>query len=110
MRLEYRIPSRGLIGYRSQFLTDTRGTGILNHNFAHYGPYAGPFKPIATKVPGLRFTELFPRQAAIADKLVVPRSVKVLERGVSPRVMKARVRGTRGSTVVTGTRGPRAAR
>ena len=45
MRLEYVIPARGLIGYRSQFLTDTRGTGILNHNFAHYGPYAGPFKP-----------------------------------------------------------------
>jgi GTP-binding protein len=45
MRLEYTIPSRGLIGYRSQFLTDTRGTGIINHNFSHYGPYAGPFKP-----------------------------------------------------------------
>ena len=41
MRLEYLCPSRGLIGYRSQFLTDTRGTGILNHNFKNYGPYAG---------------------------------------------------------------------
>jgi hypothetical protein len=38
--------------------------------------YAGPFKPIATKVPGLRFTELLPRQAAIADKLVVLRSMR----------------------------------
>jgi GTP-binding protein len=45
MRLEYSIPARGLIGYRSQFLTDTRGTGILNHNFSHYGAYAGAFKP-----------------------------------------------------------------
>jgi GTP-binding protein len=45
MRLEYSIPARGLIGYRSQFLTDTRGTGILNHNFSHYGPFAGSFKP-----------------------------------------------------------------
>jgi GTP-binding protein len=45
MRLEYSIPARGLIGYRSQFLTDTRGTGILNHNFSHYGPFAGAFKP-----------------------------------------------------------------
>jgi GTP-binding protein len=44
-RMEYTIPSRGLIGYRSQFLTDTRGTGIINHNFSHYGPYAGVFKP-----------------------------------------------------------------
>jgi GTP-binding protein len=41
MRLEYLCPARGLIGYRSQFLTDTRGTGILNHNFKTYGPYAG---------------------------------------------------------------------
>src|SRR5262249_24575161 len=38
------VPSRGLIGYRSEFLTDTRGTGILNHVFAHYGEYAGPMK------------------------------------------------------------------
>ena len=38
--------------------------------------YSGPFKPIATKVPGLRFTELMPRQAAIADKLVVLRSMR----------------------------------
>jgi GTP-binding protein len=45
MRLEYIIPARALIGYRSQFLTDTRGTGLLNHNFAHYGDYAGQFKP-----------------------------------------------------------------
>jgi GTP-binding protein len=44
-RLEYVCPSRGLIGYRSQFLTSTRGTGILHHNFDHYGPYAGPIKP-----------------------------------------------------------------
>jgi len=44
-RLEYVLPARALIGYRSQFMTDTRGTGILNHNFSHYGPYAGQFKP-----------------------------------------------------------------
>src|SRR5437016_10495871 len=36
VRLEYRIPSRGLIGYRSEFLTDTRGTGLLNHLFDGY--------------------------------------------------------------------------
>ncbi|MGE0549982.1 MAG: translational GTPase TypA [Kofleriaceae bacterium] len=36
--LEYRIPARGLIGYRSQFMTDTRGTGILYTQFAGYGP------------------------------------------------------------------------
>ena len=40
-RLEFRIPSRGLIGYRSEFLTDTRGTGILTHLFAGWDPWAG---------------------------------------------------------------------
>jgi GTP-binding protein len=43
-RIEFVCPARGLIGYRSQFLTDTRGTGLLNHTFAHYGPYAGAIK------------------------------------------------------------------
>jgi len=40
--LEFRIPSRGLIGFRSQFLTDTRGTGLLNHLFDGYEPWHGP--------------------------------------------------------------------
>jgi GTP-binding protein len=44
MRLEYLCPARGLIGYRSQFLTDTRGTGVLNHTFKNYGPFAGVIK------------------------------------------------------------------
>jgi GTP-binding protein len=43
-RMEQVVPSRGLIGYRNEFLTDTRGTGILNHSFREYGPYAGPLK------------------------------------------------------------------
>jgi len=42
VRLLYRIPARGLFGYRSEFLTDTRGTGILHHRFLEYGPWAGP--------------------------------------------------------------------
>jgi len=41
MRLEFRIPSRGLIGYRSEFLTDTRGNGIMNTIFDGYIPYSG---------------------------------------------------------------------
>jgi len=41
-RLTFRIPSRGLFGYRSEFLTDTRGEGILHHTFLEYGPWAGP--------------------------------------------------------------------
>ncbi len=41
VRLLYRVPARGLFGYRSEFLTDTRGTGILHHRFLEYGPWAG---------------------------------------------------------------------
>jgi GTP-binding protein len=42
VRLLYRIPARGLFGYRSEFLTDTRGTGIIHHRFLEYGSWAGP--------------------------------------------------------------------
>ncbi|SHE89504.1 translational GTPase TypA [Clostridium fallax] len=40
-RLEFRIPARGLIGFRNEFLTDTKGNGIMNHVFEGYGPYKG---------------------------------------------------------------------
>ena len=40
-RLEFLIPSRGLIGYRSEFMTDTRGNGVINTEFTGYGPYKG---------------------------------------------------------------------
>ncbi|MFC2091780.1 translational GTPase TypA, partial [Elusimicrobiota bacterium] len=40
-RIEFHIPSRGLLGYRNEFITDTRGTGILNHSFYEYGPHRG---------------------------------------------------------------------
>jgi len=42
VRLLYKIPARGLFGYRSEFLTDTRGNGIMHHRFLEYGPWAGP--------------------------------------------------------------------
>jgi GTP-binding protein len=42
VRLEFRIPARGLIGFRSQFLTETRGTGIMNHIFGGWEPWHGP--------------------------------------------------------------------
>ena len=41
MRLEYLIPARGLLGYRSEFLTDTRGEGIMNATFDSYQPFKG---------------------------------------------------------------------
>jgi len=42
VRANFRIPARGLFGYRSEFLTDTRGEGILHHRFLDYGSWAGP--------------------------------------------------------------------
>ncbi|HKY32843.1 MAG TPA: translational GTPase TypA [Candidatus Polarisedimenticolia bacterium] len=44
VRLEFRLPSRGLIGFRSQFLTDTRGTGIMNHLYDGHEPWQGEIK------------------------------------------------------------------
>lgn len=41
LRMEFKIPARGLIGFRNQFLTDTKGNGIMNHIFAGYEPYKG---------------------------------------------------------------------
>ncbi len=42
VRFTFRIPARGLFGYRSEFLTDTRGNGIIHHRFMEYGQWAGP--------------------------------------------------------------------
>jgi GTP-binding protein len=42
VRLEFRIPARGLIGFRSTFLTETRGTGLMHHVFAGWEPWHGP--------------------------------------------------------------------
>ncbi len=41
LKLEFLIPARGLIGFRSELLTETRGEGIMNHLFDHYGPWKG---------------------------------------------------------------------
>jgi GTP-binding protein len=47
LRLVFHVPSRGLIGYQGEFLTDTRGTGVMNRLFHDYAPYKGP-------IPGRR--------------------------------------------------------
>jgi len=41
MRLEFHVPTRGLFGFRSEFLTDTKGMGTMHHSFHHYAPYRG---------------------------------------------------------------------
>ena len=48
MRLFFEVPARGLIGFRSQFLTKTKGEGILTHTFSHFGPYQGEFEKTST--------------------------------------------------------------
>jgi GTP-binding protein len=48
VRLEFRIPARGLIGFRSQFLTETKGTGIMNHLFSGWEPWHGAIPARAT--------------------------------------------------------------
>jgi GTP-binding protein len=52
VRLEFRLPSRGLIGFRSEFLTDTRGTGLMNHLFDGHAPWQGdiPHRPTGALV------------------------------------------------------------
>ena len=49
VRMEFLVPSRGLIGFRTEFLTETRGTGIAHHVFEGYAPWAGP---ITTRING----------------------------------------------------------
>src|SRR5205823_14899344 len=44
VRMEYQVPSRGLIGFRTEFLTETRGTGLLHHVFDGYAPWFGELR------------------------------------------------------------------
>jgi GTP-binding protein len=50
VRMEYLVPARGLIGYRSDFLSATRGTGVMHRSFREYGPFVGPLKGRANGV------------------------------------------------------------
>ena len=54
VRLEFRIPARGLIGFRSQFLTETQGTGIMHHLFAGWEPWHGADSVAADRRAGRR--------------------------------------------------------
>jgi len=50
VRLDYSVPARGLIGFRTEFLTETRGTGVVSHVFEGYEPWAGDIRARATGV------------------------------------------------------------
>ena len=71
VRMEFKVPSRGLIGLRSDLLTDTRGTGVMNRVFQGYAPYKGP---IAARRPLLQPLGVGVRQRAeVACHAVVRR-------------------------------------
>jgi GTP-binding protein len=50
IRLDYLVPARGLIGFRTEFMTETRGTGVISHTFEDYEPWAGEIRARQTGV------------------------------------------------------------
>src|SRR5204863_1627890 len=70
VRMEFRVPSRGLIGFRSQFLTDTRGTGLLNHLFDGWEPWQGD---IAHRATGALIADRSGKATAYAIENLQPR-------------------------------------
>jgi GTP-binding protein len=78
VRLEYRIPSRGLIGYRSEFLTDTRGTGLLNHLFDGYADWQGD---IPHRASGAMVADRAGKTTAYAIDHLQPRGILFLGPG-----------------------------
>ena len=78
VRMEFRVPSRGLIGYRSEFLTDTRGTGILNHLFDGWEPWQGD---IEHRAAGALISDRAGRTTAYAIEHLQPRGTLFVEPG-----------------------------
>ncbi len=72
VRMEFRVPSRGLIGFRSEFLTDTKGTGILNHQFDGYEPWQGE---ITQRKSGALIADRTGKATAYAIEGLQPRGV-----------------------------------
>ena len=80
VRMEFRVPSRGLIGYRSEFLTDTRGTGILNHLFDGWEPWQGD---INFRSCGALISDRTGRTTAYAIEHLQPRGTLFIGPGVT---------------------------
>ena len=81
-RLEYVVPARGLIGFRTEFLTETRGTGILHHVFEGYEPWVGPLRTRLHRQPRLR-------PARHDDELRVARRSRSARPCSSPRASRS---------------------
>jgi len=78
VRLEFRVPSRGLIGFRTDFLGETRGTGILNHLFDGWEPWQGE---IAHRATGALVADRAGRGTAYAIENLQPRGTLFIEAG-----------------------------
>jgi GTP-binding protein len=70
VRMEFRVPSRGLIGFRTDFLADTRGTGIMNHLFDGYAPWQGD---IAQRITGALVADRTGKATAYSIENLQPR-------------------------------------
>ncbi len=78
VRLEFRLPSRGLIGFRSEFLTDTRGTGLLNSLFDGWEPWQGE---IEQRANGALVADRSGRATAYAIENLQPRGLLMVAPG-----------------------------
>lgn len=72
VRMEFRVPARGLIGFRTEFLTETRGTGIMNHLFDSFGPWQGD---IPHRITGALVADREGRVTAFAIDHLQPRGI-----------------------------------
>ena len=77
-RLVFLAPTRGLIGYHGEFLTDTRGTGVMNRLFHSFGPYRGP---VATRTRGVLVATDAGAAVAYALNNIEPRGVLFIDPG-----------------------------
>jgi GTP-binding protein len=93
VRMEFRIPSRGLIGYRAEFLNDTRGTGIMNHLFDGYAPWQGEVPHRST---GALVSDRGGRTTAYAIEHLQPRGTLFI--GPGEMVYKGQVVGENSRT------------
>ncbi|HEU0012601.1 MAG TPA: translational GTPase TypA [Longimicrobium sp.] len=80
VRLVYKAPARSLFGYRSEFLTDTRGEGTLHHRFLEYGPYVGPMN---TRSRGVLVSMMNGEAVAFSLGNLQERSTFFIEPGVA---------------------------
>lgn len=78
VKIEFSVPSRGLIGFRTQFLTETKGTGIMNHLFEDYGPWQGD---IPQRTTGALIADRTGRATPFAIEHLQPRGIFFISPG-----------------------------